>query len=385
MLIRERSAAAGGGTATLPGTRTGRVAPASVGPGYEYGNTRLRAKKAALLTEADLDRLLGRDVDGVLSALDDGPYRQDVLASRPRFAGLTALHHALSANLARTLRAVRGFYAGEAGELVELLLRRFDAPNLVTLLRAQARRLPVDEALELVVPVGTFDPAACREVAVQADLRAAVDLMVAWRLPSHDVALAVSGALAAYERTGDLAGLEDAAVRACASAIDLRLQGIPEDAWPLERVLRTEADRANVLLALRLREARVEGQPPAQDEPFVPGGTVRGPALGEGVAAETREKAVEALAASCLADSWTEALESWAARGDLVAFQRELEAAATLDAIGLFHGGDPLSVAVPVAFVFAKENEVRNLRLVATGASERIPPGLIRREWVMPS
>ncbi len=366
----------------LTGRRSSSLSAA--GSGFEYGNARLRARKADLFAEVDYDRLLGRDVDGLVSALADGPYRSDVQAAIPRYRGLPALHHALSANLARTLLGIRGFYGGEAGELVELLLRRTDPRNLVALVRAQVRRTPADEALELVVPAGALDAVACAEIARQPDLRAAVELLVAWGVPDPEVARAIRRAVPAYERTGDLAGLEHAVVRACAAADARGLDAIPSTAWPLERVLRAEADRANVVLTLRLRDAREDGESLVDEDPFVPGGSIRPQILSWVVAARTRDQAVAALGAARLPPSWADAVADWGSDGDLVLLERRLEVAATLDSIALFREADPLGIAVPVAFMSAKENEVRNLRLLGHGARLGLAPGLLWEELVMP-
>ena len=47
-----------------------------------YGNTRLRARRGDLLRDADYERLLGEDVDGLLGALEGTPYAPDVEAAR---------------------------------------------------------------------------------------------------------------------------------------------------------------------------------------------------------------------------------------------------------------------------------------------------------------
>jgi V/A-type H+-transporting ATPase subunit C len=351
--------------------------------GFEYGNARLLARKGTLLTEVAYDRLLGRDIDGLLSALSDGSYRPDVQAAIPRYRGLRALHHALSANLARTLGEVRSFYLGRPGEMVELLLDRADARNLVTLVRAQVRRTPAEEALELVVPTGALDAVACEEIARRPDLRAAVDLLVAWGVPHPAVAHAVRRALPAYERTADLASLEHAIVRSCAAILDDRLSAVATAAAPLEDAVRAGFDADNVVLALRLRTAREDDEPSFEGDPFVPGGGVAPAILHRAVEADTRDDAMAALSGARLPAAWIDALAGWAADGDLVLLERRLEVASTLRALGSFRA-DPLGVGVPVAFVAAKENEVRNLRLLGHGARDGIAPGLLRQELVMP-
>ena len=64
--------------------------------------------------------------------------------------------------------------------------------------------------------------------------------------------------------------------------------------------------------------------------------------------------------------------------------QRELELSRVRWAVGLFLRGDPLSFDVPIAFTVAKENEVRNLRLLSEGAAGGLPARALRAQLIMP-
>ena len=51
-------------------------------PAFAYGNTRLHARRSDLLRGADYERLIGRDVDGLLAALETTPYAPDAEVTR---------------------------------------------------------------------------------------------------------------------------------------------------------------------------------------------------------------------------------------------------------------------------------------------------------------
>jgi vacuolar-type H+-ATPase subunit C/Vma6 len=71
-------------------------------PDFGYGNTRLHARRSTLLRGADYERLIGRDVDGLLGALTTTSYAEDAEASRAR-DGLRRLHDAIRLHLSRSL------------------------------------------------------------------------------------------------------------------------------------------------------------------------------------------------------------------------------------------------------------------------------------------
>lgn len=354
-----------------------------IGDGFEYGNARVRALKGALLDEAGYDRLLGRGLDGLLAALGEGAYRPDVEAALPRARGLGALHRALSANLARTLEAVRGFYGGRAGRAVSLLLSRWEVEALVAILRGQARRLPVEETLATVVPAGALDAVAVGEAARRPGLRPAAELLFGWGAPSRDLARAAVDAAADYERTEDLASLEQAVFGAWSRQVDRALDSLPAGDEALEEVLRGDIDRRNLVAALRLREAGGSGAA-AEEDRFLDGGRLERRTLDEVARADARETVASALAAAPGAGLWTEAVARWVEDGDLPGVDRALGASLTMRTVSLFRRGDPLGVAVPAAFAAAKENEVRNLRLLGFGTAAGLPPGVLRAQLVMP-
>ena len=362
-------------------TATTTTAP----PGFDYGNARVRAMWGRLLDRAALDRMLGRSADEVLDILGLGEYAPDVRHALGRVRGAAAIHRAVSRNLARTLHAVRGFYGGDAGSALGLVLGRWDAANVVTLLRAQVAEADTDDAVSMIAAAGAMDEAAARAIAEQPGLTAAVRLMVTWAIPDESTAHAALHALPAYESTGDLAVLEEEVLRAWATELDRTLARLGRAGEPMAP-LREEVDQRNALLALRLlalaREREAPAPPPR--ERFLPGGLIDRRVFAAAASAASRQDAAAALAAPLPAAPWRPALTRWVTDGDLSRLQRELQVSLTLRTMSLFRSGDPLGVAVPLAYVFAKENEARNVRIIAYGAANGAPPAVVRDQVVAP-
>ena len=99
--------------------------------GYGYGNARLRAMRGRLLQEADYSRLLAKaNIEEVITALTETPYKSDVERALVRAGGVRCVFEAVCANLIRTLHQVREFFVGEPQILIDLLLRRWDRHNV---------------------------------------------------------------------------------------------------------------------------------------------------------------------------------------------------------------------------------------------------------------
>ena len=355
-------------------------------PDFVYGNTRLRARKAQLLTEPAYDALLDRDINGVQEALTQTAYRPDLETALARVSGKRALENAVRDHLARTLDEMRSFYRGRARELVDVLLARFDLQNLITLVRGQVRAQPAELILAAIVPLGALGNSSAEEVARRDEVASAVELLISWRLPDPDTAATLAHAWPRFERTQDLAQLEHALVTAHAHRVERDLANAPTT---LRELIARERDATNVLALLGLRLSLQVGESTALPAPpdsgrFLPGGRIADNVLETALHLPAVSDTAAALAGAAHRRDWQGPLERYPNTGDLPLLQRELEAARVRWALRLFLSGDPLGVDVPIAYTVATENEARNLRLVAEGAADGEPAEAVRARLLLP-
>lgn len=326
--------------------------------GYEYGNTRLRVRMTRLLDRADLLGLLAAgDLDRMLGGLASRGYGPDVEAALTRARGEARLDEAVRTHLARSLREMRSFYDGPAGEGLDLVLGRWDLRNLLVLLRT--RRIPSPDIP--VVPAGVVSDAVLRELGAQPTVRAMVELMVAWSLPDPGTARSLLGSLGPMESGDDPTLVEAVLVRGHAERVAAELAARPDDA--VSRQLRAETDARNLMAALRVWEARAAGEP-VPDNWALPGGTVDEATWRAVAAAGTREDAAARLSGRLRPRRLAAAVTAWAGHGNLLRLADDLEGALVAVAVARLGSDDPLGPAIPVAYVWAKEEEARLLRLV---------------------
>jgi V/A-type H+/Na+-transporting ATPase subunit C len=351
---------------------------------FDYGNTRLRARKGALLDNAAYESLLGKDVDGVLGALADTPYAPP-RETAGQADGLQRLHLAIRVRQADSLEEMRSFYAGQARDLVDALLARFDIQNVISVLRARAHpQTPIDDALAALVPVGWLVEPLVTEILRPRELAGVVNLL-AERTPDRGLADVIRAAFAEYERTGDLAALERQILAHHAANLAGKVASAGNDGATLLRFGQREVDESNLVVALRLRDAitsGAQGTVPAADT-ALDGGTIAPAALAAIVSAPTPATIVATVGRHA-GGIWRAALERWTATADLNALQRTFERAAIADATALFVTGDPLAIDIPLAFTTAIGVEARNLRLLGEAAVRGIAPEVVRAELIWP-
>ncbi len=351
--------------------------------GYGYGNARLRAMRSQLLTQADYRALLARaNFEELITALADTPYQPEIEAVLVRMEGVRTLFEALRANLSRTLGQLRGFFEGQPLTLVNLLLRRWDRHNLLSILRGQSQEIPADLILATLVPVGQLDEVSLRELARQPTLRAAIDLMITWQLPYARVLREVQlrgDPMSAFDQ------LEMTLNRYHYASLWAELGAANGNAAIVLEHLRTEVDLINISTTLRL--ARIPGvtilvgqrfNTPDVRSLLIEGrGHVPVQQLAELVAAGQGVEDIilglsETRYGPALAAGWQ---RYQAGEASLTVLERELERWQAGQTAAMF-SRNPLSIAIPLGYIGCKEIEVANLRLIA----QTIDLGLARAQ-----
>ncbi|MBI3962025.1 MAG: V-type ATPase subunit [Deinococcus sp.] len=336
---------------------------------FDYGNARLRAMKSRLLSRRTLEGLAeAGSVPGLLTALTNTAYSTAVEAALVRLSGLACLAEALRSDLAATLGKARSFYAGPAGELAAVVLRRYDLHNVKTVLRGLARQVPADEILASTLPIGELRPADLAELARAPNVRTAIDLIATWRLSLAQPLLATRATEPGREGGAEPFELELALDR---WYFRTALQAAGDTV--LGQALALEADIGNIMTALRLvgtpdTAGLLRKHLGSEDATALFIGPGRAPLtlLAEAAHQETVPRAIQILAPTPYGATLTGALEAYAAAPRLSVFeralaQRQLQHAASLIA------SDPLGIGVLLGYLALKTNEVANLRLMAQG------------------
>ena len=347
-------------------------------PDYAYFNTRIRAMQGRLLTREHYEVLLAQDTTaGLLERLMDTPYAEALETTRPQFPATRSpltetgqpstdngslFDEALRRDLAATLSKLRRLASDRLLELMEVLLLRWDAYNLKTILRGKRASAPIEEILASTFPVGALDEIALAELARAPSLRGLADTLWTWRVP---LARPIRDGLKLLGETDTLQPLEFELDRfALAQALGAVADGDDNDKVVRE-YLRLLVDKTNLLTALRYLEERSALSPIEAARHFLEA---------DGQFTRTHYDAVvEARdlrhGLSLLADTPYRWLTKTFAEGEPISpplVERQLDRMVIRKAVGLSRH-DPLGIGMPMAYLERKLNEVRNLRMIVRG------------------
>jgi V/A-type H+-transporting ATPase subunit C len=321
----------------------------------DFANTRLAARRARLAGPAELRVLLARpSLDARIAQLRT----LAVGASLPEDVGpepLAAIERALRAALrAETLAILDDAEGGRARRLLRAYVSLDEAEAVKAVLRGVARGAGIDRTVAAAPPVPGLSEETLRLAAGASSLEAAIDaLAAAGSAVSGAVRVALPGAAAR-----GLLSLEIAADRAALRRALAACRRGGEDGAVLARHVADRADARNAATLLAL--AGVVPDP----APWVPGGRrwdeARLTALARAGAAAAREAVARGFPGvdGGRASPWQadRALE----RALVAPLRREARRR-------------PLSIAVPLAYLAARREEVRRVALLLRATELELP------------
>jgi V/A-type H+-transporting ATPase subunit C len=334
-----------------------------------YVNARVRGMKRDLFDSGSYDRLLHKpDIDGVIAELELTPYREEIERASVKSSGIRCVEDALRMNLARKYRVIHRIVKGERFEKhVSVYLNRWDIQNIKTVLRGKSIHVTTEEILGCVVPAGELDEATLVELAKQDDIRSVIDLLATWDV---EYARPLTRSYEKYSKKRDLAVLEYSLDKFYFKrALGLFTRKNQEDAT-VRDLIATEIDCVNIKSVLRLIR---EGVDPEEGRGvLIEGGTFFDT---EKLISMIESKSVEDAVAALTGTPYAflqELPRETTTPVTISAYENELDRFLIRKGIAALRS-DPLSIAVVIGYLWAKNNEITNIRIIARGKAAFIP------------
>ena len=344
-----------------------------------YANARLRGMRSRLLPREMYERLIdAADMSQVVKQLMETPYAPDLESELVHGRTAAVVDAALKENMVAAYRKVLTFLPPHSRKLLSTLLGRWDVFNIKTILRAAHNHVPFDEVRSSFFPAGYLGTPELEALAKLDDVHAAIDTMVMWGLV---YAAPLRQAYPDYARDDDLASLELALDRQYAAWAAGRLVGDSPDVDIARRVLGMQIDTFNLVMIFRLLKADVDATRAGMY--FLEGGrSIRR----EAFMALSRLSDVDEVLDRLKRTSYSEALDAAALRylenASIPVFERALEEQLMRTA---FMAGvkDPHGVGVAISYLYGKQNEITNLRIVVKGKAVGMPTDRVREELIL--
>lgn len=346
---------------------------------YGYANARVRGMRSRLLRTEMLERLTeAADLHQLIQELMQTEYAPDLEEALIHGRGPNEVGEALRLNLVRIYRKVFGFLNEESADICGTILGRWDVFNLKTILRGKHVHLSNAQILDGLLPVGALTQSDLDGLVRQPDVRAVVDTAMTWKLAEG---VALREGFAQYAKTGDLAEFELALDRYYAQWAAARLAHGNKNHVLARRILSIQVDISNLLMVFRVARANLEVA--EAERYYLAGGADVTLDLYTRLATMSDvDEVLDGLRGTRFGVVLDEVAERYLETQSIAVFERALEDYLTRKAIAL-GGTDPLGVGIPLAYLWSKNNEVTNVRIIARGIALGMPTDRMRRELIL--
>ncbi|MEM2131181.1 MAG: V-type ATPase subunit [Candidatus Woesearchaeota archaeon] len=121
-----------------------------------YTYARICAMKGLLLKKNDYEKLFKLELSEITKFLQEQNYNQEINELGLKYKGLKLIELSLNKNLTRVLSKLREISDESIKPLVDLYLKRYDFYNLKTLIRAKNSNMKFEEIEDLLIPLGSL-------------------------------------------------------------------------------------------------------------------------------------------------------------------------------------------------------------------------------------
>lgn len=360
-------------------TSAAKRKPAQGGKDYGYSNARVRGMRSRLLKREYLDGLIASpDITHLIQELSETGYGSDLEEQIIHGRTAAQVDEALKNNMVRTYRKVLGFLNEEAVYLVTTLLGRWDVFNLKTILRGKHMHLTAEEVNEGLMAAGHLSFVDLEALAMLEDIKAVVDTAATWGLPYAE---ALRSGYSAFLKSGELADMELALDRQYAGWALARLARRSSNAAIARRMLGIQIDTANLVTVFRFQKADIQEVDAGQF--FLEGGLAIKRDLYLSLAGMSDiDEVLDGLRGTPYGKTLDDAAIRYLEVNSISEFERALEDYFMRKTLGL-GTGDPLGIGVVVGYLWAKQNEITNLRIIVKGKAVGMPDERVRGELIL--
>ncbi len=121
-----------------------------------YTFARVYAMKGLLLKKQDYDKIMKMDPSEIIKFLQEGVYNEDINAMAMKYSGIRLIEIALNKSLAKSFLKLRQIADENIRALMDEYLKRYDIWNIKNILRARLVNSKEEELDELLFPVGSL-------------------------------------------------------------------------------------------------------------------------------------------------------------------------------------------------------------------------------------
>ena len=337
---------------------------------HPYTYARVSVMKGNLLKKEDYQRLLKVSLNEIISFLESSEYKKEIDELAVNYSGVELMEMALSSNLVRTWSKLKKISSKEVNLLIESYLGLTDLWNLKTILRGLYTGLSIHEFAPMIMPAGKL---SADKLSILMKAHSVEDFVKIIPRATGIKAEKFSDAVETFRKENRIVELENVLDSECYKNLTEFAERIPSEGKLFKQILESEIENRNLMTLLRLKKA---GMDKTKLSSFIIGkanGQVRR------LIQASPEEASIILAEMKISE---EAIDKLNKENTLLELEIELGKKLLKKTSILIHQ-HPLTVDVILGYMFSKEIEVKNLKMLLKARQLNLSEDFIEKQIIV--
>ncbi len=343
---------------------------------YPYTYARVSAMKAKLLKKADYDKLLKMQIGEITKYLQDFDYKEQINRYGVSLSGNALIEKAIRENLTDSFSKLRRVTEGAVKSIVTEYLKKEDFHNIKTIIRGKFTKTQNEEIRKLLIPAGKLTLDNLNKMISEDDLEKIIDLAKLSRVPEIKLALKT------FKEKKELEIIELALDKIFYSSLVAFAGKIPIEVKGFRRFIGAEIDATNIKIILKFKREKISDEV-IKNLIFITGASK--------LSKQKWEKIIAAKTYDAVAKEFEKTPYETIVKNGI----NELIKSNTLSELDLSlkrfmlknittrRHQPPLSIDITLAYMFAKEVELRNLYLIVKSKQLGLEESFIQKELIV--
>ena len=342
---------------------------------YPYTYVRSIVMRTLLLKKHDYDKLLKMDFNEIAGFLQETNYKNEIDRYAGNFSGAELLEKSINENLAQSFKKLRRISSDELRGVIDEYLRRKDIENIKTILRGKLINAEKSFILNSIVDAGTLSMDYYDKLANQKSIK---DILENLEIADFDY---FESAYKDFSGKNNLDVIENSLDKFYYQGMIDLSKRIPKQGSILRDFLAEEIKVLNLMTLLRLKKAKIESKE-AEKYVFYFGDKKYDILLKQIVDAKSIEDVESILNKTEFSETIRKGFESFRKTGSLIEIESMLKKF-LLKKLSLLAHKNILSIDTILGYMFAKDIEARNLRILIKGKQLGMSNDFIENQMVV--
>lgn len=337
---------------------------------YPYTYARVTVMRSELLKKDDYHRLLKMSLNEIISFLQSSSYKRVIDELGIKYSGVELMEMALNSSLVNAWNKLRRISTKNLGILINSYLERADLWNLKTILRGIHTGAKQETTAPMLLPAGQLSGSMLSGMLYSESVE---DFAKKLSATGIDIK-SLSSALESYKGKNSIVELENFLDREYHNRMIEFSKTIPSQGKLFKQFLESEIEMINIINVLRLKRA---GKTKEDLQAYIIGKA--SPLLNAIMAAESKEETVKILSPKEITGP---SIKSFTETGSIAGIEIDI-GKNLLNKTRLLLRQHPLSVDTILGYMFAKEIEVKNLKMLLKSRQLNLEDEFIEKQIIV--